>query len=241
MMIEMIWYALMIAVEAVVAWIYCEHLFIKKRKPLVNFVSFSFSYVILFAISQHGDPTLNSISFGVINFLLLTFCYRIKYRTAILHAAFLCFVMLIAEVIVSLVINSFGYDFSEYTHNISIMITLGIWSKLLYLVLAIIGAHIFSPRKREDEEPTFFVLFCILPIVSAILAAVIIYIGMHSDVNTTTSTMMIINVAALLMPSAAGWSAKLQPPATITFLPKRPAKGADTPSSPPTFSSGNLA
>ena len=199
MEIETSWYAAMIAVEAVVAWIYCEHLFTKRRSFAWHLSSFVLGYALLFGISCIGNTTLNSISFGIVNYLLITFNYQGKCRTAILHAAFLSFVMLVAEVIVSLVINFFGYDFSEYTHSVTIMIVLGVWSKLLYLVLAIIGARAFFPRRYASEEPMFMVLFCVLPVVSALLAALIIYIGMHSVVDKTVGVMMAINVSALLL------------------------------------------
>ena len=199
MKIETIWYAAMICVEAVVAWIYCERLFIKRKSFAFQLLSFVLGYALLLAISRLGNTTLNSVSFGIVNFILIEFNYQAKFRTSILHAAVLCFVMLIAEVIVSLVINFYGYDFSEYTHNVSIMIVLGVWSKLLYLVLAIIGARIFSPRKYASEEPRFMVLFCVLPVVSALLAALIIYVGMHSAVDKTVGLMMTINVSALLL------------------------------------------
>lgn len=198
-MIETIWYAAMIAVEAVVAWIYCERLFFRKRKNWILVLVYIVTYATLFLISMLGNTTLNSISFGIMNFALFVFAYQVKYRTAFLHSAFLCFIMLIAEVIVSLIINLFGHDFTEYTHNVLIMIILGIWSKLLYLILAVICARLFSPCKYETEEPSFFVLFCILPLVSALIAAAIIYIGMHSEVDQTVGAMMAINISSLLI------------------------------------------
>ena len=197
-MVETIFYAAIMAVEAVIAWIYCERLFDRNRKPWALILAYALAYTILFFISLGGNTTLNAVSFGVINCALFIFSYRVKYRSAILHAAFLCFIVLATEVLVSLVINFFGYDFTEYTHNVSILMILGIWSKLLYLILAVICGRIFSPHKYENEEPKFFALFCVLPVVSMLLGAAIIYIGMHSEVNQTVSTMMTINIAALL-------------------------------------------
>ena len=70
-----------------------------------------------------------------------------------IQAAFLCFLVVAGELLVSLVITLFGYSFMEYTHNFSVMLTLIIWSKLLYMVFAAIGALIFSPHKQDNTEP----------------------------------------------------------------------------------------
>ena len=198
-MIETICYASIMAVEAMIAWFYCERLFDRKRKAWLLALAYVIGYTILFFISLRVNAMINSVSFGIINSILFIYGYRIKCRNAFLHAAFLCFVMLIAEVLVSLVINFFGYDFTEYTHNTVILILLSFWSKLLYLVIAVLCTRLFSHNKYVDDEPRFFAVFSVLPIASAILAAVIIYIGMHSEVNQTTSAMMAIFIAALLI------------------------------------------
>lgn len=198
-MIETICYASIMVVEAMIAWFYCERLFDRKRKVWSLALAYTIGYTILFLISLRVNAMINSVSFGIINCVLFIYGYRIKCRNAFLHAAFLCFIMLIAEVLVSLVINFFGYDFTEYTHNVAIMILLSFWSKLLYLIIAVLCTRLFSHNKYVDDEPRFFAVFCVLPIASAILAAVIIYFGMHSEVNQTTSTMMTIFIAALLI------------------------------------------
>lgn len=198
-MTETIIMGAIMAVEGMIAWIYCERLFAGKRKLWALLLAYILTYGILFLITLAGNTTVNSVSFTLFNCGLFIFGYRVKHGSALLHAAFLCFIVLAAEVLVSLVINLFGYDFTEYTHNTSIMIILGIWSKLLYLILAVFASRVFSPHKYENEEPRFFALFCVLPVVSALLGAGIIYIGMHSEVNQTVSTMMTINIAALLI------------------------------------------
>lgn len=197
-MIETIFYGAVMAVEAVIAWIYCERLFDRKRKLWSLILAYAVAYALHFFVSLAGNTTINCICFCLFNFVLFFFGYQVKCRIAILHAGFLCFIMLMAELLVSLVINLFGYDFAEYTHNRLVLFTLGIWSKLLYLILAVFCARIFSPHKYENEEPRFFALFCVLPIVSAFLCTAIVYIGIHSEVNQTVGTMMTINIAALL-------------------------------------------
>ena len=175
-MVETIFYGAVMAVEAIIAWIYCERLFNRKRKLWALILAYAVTYTLHFIVSLAGNTTINCICFCLFNFVLFFFGYQVKCRSAILHAGFLCFIMLMAELLVSLVINLFGYDFAEYTHNRFVLFTLGIWSKLLYLILAVFCARIFSPHKYENEEPRFLALFCVLPIVSAFLCTAIVYL-----------------------------------------------------------------
>lgn len=198
-MVETIFMGAIMAVEAMIAWLYCERLFDSKRRFWELLLAYILAYGILFLITLAGNTTINSVSFSLANCGLFIYGYRVKHKSALLHAAFLCFLVLAAELLVSLIINLFGYDFSEYTHNTSILIILGTWSKLLYLILAAFCARIFTPHKYENEEPKFFALFCVLPVVSMALGAAIIYIGMHSEVTPTVSIMITINIAALLI------------------------------------------
>lgn len=198
-MIETIFYASVMVVEAMIAWLYCESLFDKKRRLWALILAYMVTYGAHFLVTLGGNTTVNCINFCLINFAVLIFGYQVKCRSAILHAGFLCFIMLMAELLVSLVINLFGYDFSEYTHNTSILFVLGIWSKLLYLILAAFCSRIFAPHKYEKEEPRFFALFSILPIVSAFLCTAIVYIGMHGEVTQMVGSMMTIILAALLI------------------------------------------
>ena len=78
------------------------------------------------------------------------------------------------------------------------MVLLIILSKLLYLLFSTIGSRIFAPHKRLIEEPKQIILFCGLPLLSSILAIVIVYIGMNAGISGTIGIMTIIIVVTLL-------------------------------------------
>ncbi len=196
---ETITFALLYLVEAFIAGVYLEYLFDRKRKLWMQIVSFALAYGLLFGISRLDLTMLNAICFTVINYLLILFNCRCSPKLALIHAAFLSFLVLAAELLVTLVITLFGYSFSEYTHNFPVMLTLVIWSKLLYMVFATIGALVFSPHKRENTEPGAMLLFCVLPIGSVAVTAAIVYVGIRSGVNPLTSVIISITVAALLV------------------------------------------
>ena len=196
---ELIAFASLYVVETFIAGVYLEYLFDRKRKLWLYIITFALGYGALFGFSQFNSTVVNAISFATINFGLIAFNYRCSAKVALIHAAFLCFLVVAGELLVSLVITLFGYSFMEYTHNFSVMLTLIIWSKLLYMVFAAIGALIFSPHKQDNTEPGAMLLFCILPIGSVIVTAAIVYIGMRSGVNPVTAVIITITVAALLV------------------------------------------
>ncbi len=196
---EMIAFAALYVVEAMIASVYLDYLFDRKRRMWLHILSYSVAYGILFGISMLNMTTLNAISFTLLNFLLMAFLYRCGVKMAIIHSALLCFYVMIAEILVSLVITLFGYSFSAYTQNFGVMLSLIVWSKLLYMVLVMISAHIFTPHKQKHAEPGAMLLFCILPIGSATTTAVIIYIGMVDGVSAPGAMIITVAVAALLL------------------------------------------
>lgn len=196
---ELIAFAAPYVVEAFIAGVYLEYLFDRKRRLWVHILGFALAYGVLLCISRFNIPTLNAICFTLTNFLLIVFLYRCGIKTALIHAAFLCFLVLAGDLLVSLVITLFGYSFTEHTQNFMVALTLIVWSKLLYVVFAAIGALIFLPHKQENAEPGAMLLFCILPIGSVAVTTAIVYIGMRVGVNHVTVVIITITVAALLV------------------------------------------
>jgi len=199
MMVEKICFAALYVIELLIAWLYLEYLFSKKKTGFFQLLSFFIGYTVLFAFSLLSNTTINAISFGVVNFLLIKQNYRCNTKTAFLHTAFLCFVMIGSEIIVALWLSLCGYEFSAYTYNFQVLILLVILSKLLYLLFSTIGSRIFAPHKRLIEEPKRMILFCGLPLLSSILAIVIVYIGMNAGISGTIGIMTIIIVVTLLV------------------------------------------
>ena len=196
---EAISLAVLYLVEACIACVYLDYLFERKRKLWIYIIGFALGYGALFGLSLIDLIVLDAIGFTLINFLLITFNYRCGIKTALIHSAFLCFLMMTAEILISLVITLFGYSYSECTRNFTMMLTLMVWSKMLYMVFATIGALVFSPHKQENAEPGAMLLFCVLPVSSVAATAAITYIGMSAGVNRMTTVVITIAVAVLLL------------------------------------------
>lgn len=198
MMVENISYAFVFAAEALIAWLYYDYLFARKKGTATIFVMFGIGYLLLFAVYFLGITALNTVCFFAVNFFLPCYLYFCSPKTAILHSAFLSFVMTIAEVLIGLVMMAFVGDFAAYTYSVHAMIPMAIMSKLLYLLLALIGARVFSPHKFKNEEPRMMVLFCSLPILSALISVLVAYMSLHNNWDQSSEVIIIVSLLALL-------------------------------------------
>lgn len=196
---ERVWYFALFVAEALIAWLYLEFLFNSKKPFFCMLYSFALGYVLLFLISFFGSTTTNALFFYLINYILIRINYQCNIKSAVLHSAFLCFIMVSAEILVALFISLFGYEFSAYTNNFHIMVLLIILSKLLYLVFSVIGSRIFTPHKQTYEEPHFMILFCGFPVVSATAAVLTVYFGMTAGIAGNEWAMTIMFVVMLLI------------------------------------------
>lgn len=196
---EKICFAVLFATEALIAWLYLEHLFNRKKTFYSLLASFFIGYQLLFVFSLLDNTTVNAISFCIVNFCLMKYNYQCNIKTALLHTAFLCFIMIGAEILVALWISLYGYEFSAYTYNFRVMVLLVILSKLLYLLFSTIGSRIFPPHKRINEEPKLMFLFCGLPLLSSFIAIIIVYWGMKAGITGVVGIMTNIIVVTLLV------------------------------------------
>ena len=199
MISEKIIFAVLFVAEALIAWLYLEYLFTKRKSAFFLTGSFCIGYAVLFAVSLFENTTVNAVAFCAVNFSLININYRTSTRTALLHAAYLCFIMIGAELLVNLLIGIFGYEFAAYTYNFAIMVVFVIFSKLLYLMFSVIGSRIFAPHKHTNEEPGLMILFCGLPIISALVALTIVYLGMTAGVTQIVGIMIVMIIVTLLV------------------------------------------
>lgn len=185
--------------EAMIVLWYMGDLFTERRK-ISQIVVFTLGgYLLLYAVQLLNITVLNTISFFVVNCLLMFFCYDCAIKTSILHSAFLSFIMTIAEVLIALFMSLIVGDFAAYTYDLRVMVIMAILSKFLYLVLAVIGARVFTPHKRAFEEPGMMALFCALPILSMVISIFIVYIGLRTELTEASGIMMLVNILALLV------------------------------------------
>lgn len=200
---ERICFAILFAVEAAIAWFYYENVYpAKKARPTI-WVSFTLGYLFLFLLSEYEILALNSIMFFLINFVLLEFNYKCSAKAGILQAAFLAFSNGFSEVLVNIILVTLGHDYDAYTYNFTIMLALIILSKLLYLVVVFLAAHIFKPQSADRNESNLTTLLGVMPIVSVFIVVTVTYIGMTSELKPLTEIMVTISMLALLIVNLA--------------------------------------
>lgn len=199
MTIETVCYAIVFLVEALIAWLYYEYLFARRQKPSRIFAAFLIGYAVLFGISRIDNIILNTFAFFCMNLFLLWFLYHCPPKTAMLHGAFLSFIMTLSEVLVALVITAFVGDFAAYSYNISAMILMAVISKQIYLFLAMMGVRAFYPHKFTDEEPRRMVLFCALPVMSTGIALLVAYFSLYNPWSREAELIIVLSLLALLI------------------------------------------
>ena len=158
---EQISYLFLYLAEAVIAWLYFDYLFHRKRSLLLLRLTFPAGYIILFFIHYIELIAINETAFFFVNILLLLLNYHCKGRTAVLHSAFLTSALAITESIAALFIRSFQFPIDAYANNLSILIVMTIISKFMYFALTVIVAEFLSRIKSEQEEPSFIAILYI--------------------------------------------------------------------------------
>lgn len=195
---ETLCYAFVFLAEALTAWLYLNYVFDKKGKPLVMLVLFAIGYSLLFFVSRIENSNLNAVLFCTVNFLIIKCNFRCSIKSALLHTAFLCFLMAGAEVLVALVFNAAGFDFMSHRDDIRILFSQIFLSKLMYLLFAMLGSRVFSPHKSRFNEPRYMMLFCGMPILSAVIAILSVYFGMTAGISAEGGLMLLITTVVLL-------------------------------------------
>ena len=195
---ENVCYALVYVVEAVIAWLYFELLFPKEHRKTSFFVVIFPLYASLFALSLINSLTINAASFFAVNIVIIALCYGGSIKITLLHAAFMTFVMIGSEIIVALLINTVVYDYTAYTYNFTVLVTLCVCSKLIYFLALMITAHVFAPRKGNLADPNFLMLLCCLPLSSMLVAATIVFVGMSCELTDWLELLMGASVLSLL-------------------------------------------
>lgn len=196
---ERLCYAFSFAAEAFIVWLYLDYLFGTKMSPVIRVVSFTVGYIFLYIISLFNNTTVNAIFVCIINFSLIQLNYLCSWKAALLHTAFLCFLMAGSELLPAVFIGLFGYEFSAYRYNFQVLVMLAIFSKLLYLMSTTVGARIFMPHKQTSNEPRHMALICFLPLLSACMAIAIVYYGIAAGMTEAIGVMTTLMVITLLV------------------------------------------
>ena len=198
MMAEAICYGVLFISEAIIAWLYFDAVFCRRTSGLRIGLTFAMAYLLLFCITWFDNVILNGTVFFAVHLLLLWGNYECRVKSAILHSAFLTSIMAITEVIAAWIISLSGFRFGAYAYDLTVMIVMAVISKMLYFSLTVIAARGLSRDRQAQEEPAFMGALCILPILSVAVSAVVVYIGIRTEMTRPVEILMVIIVLTLL-------------------------------------------
>lgn len=183
--------------QAVIAWLYIDYLFQRKTSPFALGLTFPAGYIILYFLGWTESAAINVFGFFIVNWLLLG-NYHCKVSSAIFHSAFLTSSMAITESVAALCISTFNFSFDDEINNLSVLIVMTVISKFVYFALTVIASVFFTRNKSQQADPSLTSLLCCLPILSAGISAVVIYIGAYAEMNAPVKILMLTIVLTLL-------------------------------------------
>ncbi len=195
---EKICYVICFISEALTAWLYLDFVFERKRSTSSLSCFFLTGYALLFLVSGYKNSNINATFFCVVNYVVIKCNFRCSKKAALLHTALLCFFMAGSEILAALVFNVFGFGFSADKSNVWVLFMQILLGNLVYLVFAALGSRMFSSHKDQRNDPQLMVLFCSLPVLSAFIAILSVYLGTTTGVSTESGVMMLITIVALL-------------------------------------------
>lgn len=195
---EHICYLFVNLAEAVIAWLYIDYLFQRKKSPLALGLTFSAGYIILYFLGWTESVSINVLGFFIVNWLLLLGNYHCKVSSSTFHSAFLTSTMAITESIAALCISAFNFSFDADINTLSVLIVMTVISKFVYFALTVIASVFFTRNKSEQVDPSLTSLLCSLPILSVGISAVVIYIGAYTEMNAPVKILMVTIVLTLL-------------------------------------------
>lgn len=195
---EKLIYALVYVAEALIAWQYFEHLFGRKTGLLNTAAAFALGYGALFALSFLNSIAVNASAFLACNGLLTALIYRRPVKASLLHAAFLTAAMMISEMLPAQLVSAMIGDYSAYSHNMTVLVTQSVVSKLLYFLCTLVAGRLLGPERSTSGGPAVLLTLCAVPLVSMLVAFTIAYIGILYDFSGLAGILAVVSIMGLL-------------------------------------------
>lgn len=186
--------------EGLIIFYYAHSLFEQKYGNLISVSGIFSCYFILYLIYQLDSAYLNVIAILILDTLIFMLLYGCNFKTAIFHSILLAVIMVACEWILIFIISSvLKQDFNAYQNNYNIHILNIISSKLVYYILCVIFANIFSKRKKQNKNNSVFWLLLFMPLASMFVLLVFRYLTFETQLSKTMNIISSIAFAFLLI------------------------------------------
>lgn len=156
--------------EALIAFYYLHHVFQSKRSSRSIFSAYVLAYSLQYIFSFSHIMLLNTVSFVIMNLLLILYLYDTGFFSAVFHCLIMTIMMGISELLTGNLLGSVFFDYNAADFRDSLFITYFLISKILYFTLLLFIRHSFIKEHSSDIYlGSFSILLTIMPILSIVI------------------------------------------------------------------------
>lgn len=191
------------SIEMLIAYMYSNNLFAKKRKTAFIILNSEILYLSISILNiLFNNIVINIICFIMINIIILIINYNISIRQSIIHAVILTAIMLVSECIVTFSASAiFNIAFLTYKENFTVLLIESSLSKILYTMLCyILTKNKEGYKTSHTKTPLYLFIF---PVCAVMMLVLLISISTIYDItgilNKFISILSIILLIAVVL------------------------------------------
>lgn len=191
------------SIEMLIAYMYSNNLFAKKRKTAFIILNSEILYLSISILNiLFNNIVINIICFIMINIIILIINYNISIRQSIIHAVILTAIMLVSECIVTFSASAiFNIAFLTYKENFTVLLIESSLSKILYTMLCyILTKNKEGYKTSHTKTPLYLFIF---PVCAVMMLLLLISISTIYDItgilNKFISILSIILLIAVVL------------------------------------------
>lgn len=187
------------SIEMLIAYMYSNNLFAKKRKTAFIILNSEILYLSISILNiLFNNIVINIICFIMINIIILIINYNISIRQSIIHAVILTAIMLVSECIVTFSASAiFNIAFLTYKENFTVLLIESSLSKILYTMLCyILTKNKEGYKTSHTKTPLYLFIF---PVCAVMMLVLLISISTIYDITGTLNKFISILSIILLI------------------------------------------
>ena len=150
---ERLWYALIYVAEALIAWQFFGSLFLSKAKFWLRVALYGVGYTVAYLVFAASFVWLNTVIFTLCNLVILMVGFQVTLRKAVLHALLLTGLVLSTEFLGTLILGAALRNFSQYQSDVTALLLLAVFSKLLFYLVTRLYTYIAHGRESDYFIP----------------------------------------------------------------------------------------
>ena len=193
-------YLLIYVIEAIILLQYASHLFSSRYHLLITGTALLSLYIGLTFVSLTHNFALNIFAFLVANFFFIGTMYKVKWNTALFHAAITTAVMGMSELVLYSIMPHFFPTFFAVETQFQNIVILTVFSKTLYLFILVIFSRVLCKNKEDSRHSSKTNLLLIATsAISIFVMSTLFLICKNSELSVSLDRMVSISALLLLL------------------------------------------